>query len=63
MLNVRRFSNSGGEPMGMSDKQFDSYKAQLLDNLRDALEEIKQDKDPKKLERLVNRLDAELKQP
>ena len=49
--------------MGMSDKQFDSYKAQLLDNLRDALEEIKQDKDPKKLERLVNRLDAELKQP
>jgi len=63
MPNVRKFFISGGGPMGMSDRQFDSYKAQLLDNLRDALEEVKENKDPKKLERLVNRLDAELKQP
>gem|GEM_PF-2180105 len=49
--------------MGMSDKQFDSYKAQLLDNITDALEEIKEGKDPNKLERLATRLEAELKQP
>ena len=49
--------------MGMSDKQFDSYKAQLLDLIVDALEEVREGKDPKKLERLMNRLEAELKKP
>jgi len=49
--------------MGMSDKQFDSYKAQLLDHIVDALEEVKEGKPPKKLERLMNRLEAELKKP
>ena len=49
--------------MGMSDKQFDSYKALLVDHITDALEEVKAGKDPKKLERLLNRLEAELKKP
>jgi len=48
---------------GMTDKQFDSYKAQLLDNVDDALEEIREGKEPKKLERLRNRLESELRQP
>jgi len=58
------YKNERGETMeGMTDKQFDSYKAQLLDNVEDALEEIREGKEPKKLERLRNRLESELKQP
>lgn len=49
--------------MGMSDKQFDAYKAQLLDIVSDALEDVQEGKEPTKLQRLKNRLESELKKP
>ncbi|MCL2378560.1 MAG: hypothetical protein FWC77_05470 [Defluviitaleaceae bacterium] len=60
---LRHKGKRGDEMEGMTDKQFDSYKAQLLDNVDDALEEIREGKEPKKLERLRNRLESELRQP
>jgi len=46
--------------MGMTDRQFDSYQANLLELLKEALE---LSPDNEKLKRLIARIEAELKRP
>ena len=46
--------------MGMTDRKFDSYQANLLDILKEAL---KISPDNEKLKELVKRLESELKRP
>jgi hypothetical protein len=46
--------------MGMSDRQFDSYQARLLGNLREALE---LSPDNEKLKKLIAEIESELKRP
>jgi len=46
--------------MGMTDRQFDAYQARLLALLKAALEESP---DSKKLQDLINEIEAELKRP
>ena len=49
--------------MGMSDKQFESYKSQLLMNLQTAKEDIQKDNNISKLEKIIDNLESELKKP
>ena len=51
--------------MGMSDKQFESYKKLLLMNLEDASEAIKSasDEEKRKLQRIIDTLKDELQRP
>ena len=44
----------------MTDRQFDSYQAMLLENLREALKETPENE---RLKRLVEIIEAELKRP
>ena len=46
--------------MGMSDKQFDSYKALLLQMLRDA---VRRGEEKEVIQSLIERLEAELTSP
>ncbi|MCL1823013.1 MAG: hypothetical protein FWG44_02300 [Oscillospiraceae bacterium] len=46
--------------MGMTDRQFDSYQANLLELLKQALEITPENE---KLKALVKRIEAELKRP
>jgi len=46
--------------MGMTDRQFDSYQAQLLMNLKIAL---KESPDNVMLKRIIDRIESELKRP
>ena len=46
--------------MGMTDRQFDSYQANLLIHLKEALEENPENK---KLKKLVAQIEKELKKP
>jgi len=46
--------------MGMTDRQFDSYQARLLENLKTALKETPNNKI---LETLVKQIESELKRP
>ena len=46
--------------MGMTDRQFDSYQANLLELLKEALE---LSPDNVKLRKLVERMESELKRP
>ena len=46
--------------MGMSDRQFEAYQAELLANLKRALEETP---DNKTLKELVERIETQLKRP
>ena len=50
--------------MGMTDRQFDSYQSMLLDALKEAHEEVKaQGIESKKLKRMIEKIEAELKRP
>ncbi|MCL2616322.1 MAG: hypothetical protein FWD96_01605 [Defluviitaleaceae bacterium] len=49
--------------MGMTDRQFDSYKATLLESLSAALEEIEEKGECTKLKKIMDRIDAELRKP
>lgn len=50
--------------MGMTDRQFDSYQARLLELLQVAYDEvIVSGGSSKELEKLIKKLDAELKRP
>jgi len=49
--------------MGMTDRQFDSYQARLLDLLRKVLEEMQKNGSTEELEKLIASLEAELKRP
>jgi len=46
--------------MGMSDRQFDAYRAELLENLRTALAASPENEI---LRKMVERIDAELRRP
>lgn len=46
--------------MGMTDRQFDSYQSMLLESLKDALEKSP---DNEKLQRLIAKIESELKRP
>jgi len=46
--------------MGMTDRQFDSYQARLLENLKTALKETPNNE---VLKKLVDQIEAELKRP
>ena len=46
--------------MGMTDRQFDSYQARLLQNLKEILE---LSPDNSKLKKLIADIEAELKRP
>jgi len=46
--------------MGMTDRQFDSYQALLLSVLQEALEETPENK---RLQKLIAKIEAELKRP
>ena len=46
--------------MGMTDRQFDSYQARLLQNLKEILE---LSPDNPKLQKLIADIEAELKRP
>ena len=50
----------GGECMGMTDRQFDSYQARLLGNLKEAL---KESPDNEKLQTLIAEIESELRRP
>lgn len=49
--------------MGMSDRQFDSYRSLWLMGLQKAKTEIEEGKGASYLEELINMLDTELKRP
>lgn len=50
--------------MGMTDRQFDSYQSLLLDLLKEAYEEVKENgADSKKLKKLIDKIESELKRP
>jgi len=53
----------GGENMGMSNEQFDSYKAQLVLNLQRAQKEIAEKGKSETLDQVVDNLNRELKKP
>jgi len=53
----------GGIAMGMTDRQFDSYQANLLDLLRRALDDMQKYQSTKQLEILIARIEAELRRP
>lgn len=46
--------------MGMTDRQFDSYQARLLSNLKEALAVSPNNE---KLKKLIKEIEAELKRP
>ena len=57
--------SEGGKRMGMSDKQFESYKKLLLLNLETAFEAIKSSppEEKEKLQKIIDILREELQRP
>ena len=49
--------------VGMTDKQFDSYKKQVMRRLEYVLEEKSQEKKDKELQRIINDIQDELNRP
>ena len=49
--------------MGMTDRQFDSYQARLLDQLKRILKDISENGSTDELEHLIASIEAELKRP
>ena len=49
--------------MGMTDRQFDSYKAKLLRILKKAAAEVKEKGESQELVELIDELEAELRKP
>jgi len=49
--------------MGMTDRQFDSYRANLLRLLIKIAEEVEKSGDTKELKKLIKELESELKRP
>ena len=49
--------------MGMTDRQFDSYQAQLVRNLKKALKDIEEKGDTTELKELIAEIETELKRP
>jgi hypothetical protein len=49
--------------MGMSNEQFDAYKAQMVLNLKRAQKEIKESGKSETLDEVVSTLSGELKKP
>jgi len=50
--------------MGMTDRQFDSYQARLLELLQVAYAEVKESGgESKELKKLIDKIEAELKRP
>jgi len=58
-LNIQR----GCDVMGMTDRQFDSYQAQLVRNLKKALKDIEEKGDTTELKELIAEIETELKRP
>ena len=56
-------NESGVDIVGMTDKQFDSYKTMLLRRLEDAADDITSEREKKKLMKIIEDLDRELKNP
>ena len=47
-----------GESMGMTDKQFNSYVRFLLEDIKEAYEELELEKAKKKLQKIIDNLQA-----
>lgn len=48
------------ETMGMTDKQFDSFLRQLIENLLDSKKEVEEEQKTDKLQRVIDNLQMDL---
>ncbi|MCL1884772.1 MAG: GNAT family N-acetyltransferase [Defluviitaleaceae bacterium] len=63
LLYKKSTHNHGGDKMGMSNEQFDSYKTQLIRNLQRAQKEVAEEGKSETLDQIINDLESELKNP